>query len=512
MESMRVQREKSEGEPVRVTRKPDDVSSHRTLVLNDAHSLALRLGPIPNSQPPSLQTKLAINEPGDQYEQEADRVAEQVMRMPDPAIHLQRKCGCSGSSSSGESCEECSQQSLLQRTAIQTQSTPDIITPQSVPGALRSAGWPLDAATRAFMESRFNHDFGHVRIHTGQPATESAGELQARAYTLGRDIVFGSGQYAPETSEGKKLLAHELTHVIQQSSNSGAYGSNSSPGFSRLQRACLPAAVCSAPIAGSPGTFNVGEEALEEPHRRRREALPPGRAGLHGHGGRASQLEIFLRNNWPTGRARLRNIFGIFIDQDMSPTTGAITAPCLWLRPPIAGAPPDAWCTFVPGALNQEAATFNHGTGPIRGIPREAWRVETLRTLIHETQHAIFGTRRHPRIAGGPCSRRRVQSALTELNAVMSEFIVTFREPPVSGNSAHPALRDWFDNAIDGSGESIRGAVTDLRCHCDCADANNWIIHTFDFVVNTATTRWNAVERDLFNDELRGRAGLDWPL
>jgi len=218
-----MQREKGTSEPVGGDRRvrPNVAAVFRPLILNDVHSPAFRLGDAFGPYTPSshvLQTKLSISEPGDQYEQEADRVAEQVMRMPDPVIRLQRKCGCGGSTSSGESCAECSrQQSLVQRsTALQTQSSSQGATPLSIHGVLRSGGRPLDTATRAFMESRFNQDFGHVRIHTGPTASESAQELQARAYTADRDIVFGSGQYAPETSAGKKLLAHELTHVIQQ--------------------------------------------------------------------------------------------------------------------------------------------------------------------------------------------------------------------------------------------------------------------------------------------------------
>ena len=81
-----------------------------------------------------------------------------------------------------------------------------------------SPGCPLDGATRAFMEPRFGHDFSEVRVHADAAAAESAREINALAYTVGRDIVFGDGQYAPQTLPGQKLLAHELTHVRQQSS------------------------------------------------------------------------------------------------------------------------------------------------------------------------------------------------------------------------------------------------------------------------------------------------------
>jgi hypothetical protein len=88
--------------------------------------------------------------------------------------------------------------------------------PSIVPEVLRSPGQPLEPDTRAFMESRFGHDFSQVRVHTDAQAAESARMANARAYTVGREIVFGIGQYAPKTTAGKRLLAHELTHVVQQ--------------------------------------------------------------------------------------------------------------------------------------------------------------------------------------------------------------------------------------------------------------------------------------------------------
>jgi hypothetical protein len=82
--------------------------------------------------------------------------------------------------------------------------------------ALRIPGQPLDSATREFFEPRFGHDLGSVRVHAGRRASEAAGGIAAQAFTVGRDIVFGSGHYAPETARGRQLLAHELTHVVQQ--------------------------------------------------------------------------------------------------------------------------------------------------------------------------------------------------------------------------------------------------------------------------------------------------------
>ncbi len=96
--------------------------------------------------------------------------------------------------------------------------------PPIVHEVLRSAGRPLDPPDRAFMESRFGHDFSQVRVHADTRAGDSARTLEARAYTVGRNVVFAAEQYAPGMAEGRRLLAHELTHVVQQSSpadNSG---------------------------------------------------------------------------------------------------------------------------------------------------------------------------------------------------------------------------------------------------------------------------------------------------
>ncbi len=89
--------------------------------------------------------------------------------------------------------------------------------PPIVHEVLRSPGQPLDAETRAFMEPRFGHDFSRVRVHMDATAAESARAVNARAYTVGRNVVFGANQYAPGTHEGRRLITHELTHVVQQS-------------------------------------------------------------------------------------------------------------------------------------------------------------------------------------------------------------------------------------------------------------------------------------------------------
>jgi hypothetical protein len=131
---------------------------------------------------------------------------------PAPFGTLQRKCACGGSGSSGGECEECKKKKLQRWAAGSGPET----APSIVHEVLRSPGQPLDAATRALFEPRFGHDFSKVRVHADARANESARSVNALAYTVGPQIVFGAGLYQPNAAGGKQLLGHELTHVVQQ--------------------------------------------------------------------------------------------------------------------------------------------------------------------------------------------------------------------------------------------------------------------------------------------------------
>jgi hypothetical protein len=154
-----------------------------------------------------IQPKLTIDAPGDVFEQEADRVAEHVMRMPQP-VESQVRAGLS-------------EHPVAPAAQVQTKSShagdcAGIAAPAIVNDVLRSPGQPLDAATRAFMEPRFGHDFSTVRVHSDARAAAAASAINARAFTSNRSVVFGADQYAPQTESGRRLVAHELTHVVQQ--------------------------------------------------------------------------------------------------------------------------------------------------------------------------------------------------------------------------------------------------------------------------------------------------------
>ena len=238
----------------------------------------------------SVQAQLTVHPTGDIYAQEADRVTEQVMRTSE--LQLQRSCACGGA------CSECGTgQHDQDHVSLQPESVdPSDVRPTDIPPVvhevLRSSGEPLDPASRFFMEPRFGHsfsrvsvypsspqsysenlvigsphdpsereadakaarvvtitavpaggraDFSNVRVHTDARAAESARAVGARAYTVGDHVVFGAGRHAPQTSEGRMLLAHELTHVQQQTA-SGSEVMRRQPKGGEKEKADEPAA------------------------------------------------------------------------------------------------------------------------------------------------------------------------------------------------------------------------------------------------------------------------------
>jgi hypothetical protein len=203
-----------------------------------------------------IQAKLRIGQPNDKYEQEADRVAEQVMRMPEPRLQRQVEPEEQEEETlqakrlteqitplvqrqvepEEEEEEEAVQTKLADGMQMQRQEEPEEeeeepiqtkqvstraseVTPNlaSRIQSLKGGGQPLPRSVRAFFEPRFGHNFSQVRVHTDAEAAETARVLNAQAFTTGHNVIFGAGQYGPGTSTGNRLLSHELTHVIQQS-------------------------------------------------------------------------------------------------------------------------------------------------------------------------------------------------------------------------------------------------------------------------------------------------------
>lgn len=180
-----------------------------------------------------LQAKLRIDGPGDRYEREADVVAARVARgehappistITSASEGVQRKCACEAS---GEPCDHCAaeheeeEQTDVQRKAVNGSGASTDVSSGATPGldaaALQgSAGQPLGASTRGVFEARFGRDFSSVRVHEGGNVSLTARQIGAQAFTHGRDIYFAAGEYQPTDEAGRVLLAHELTHVVQQ--------------------------------------------------------------------------------------------------------------------------------------------------------------------------------------------------------------------------------------------------------------------------------------------------------
>lgn len=187
---------------------------------------ALRRAASQAPRPSVVQLKLATGPVDDPLEHEADRAADQVMRMPDAELsiaaaplHISRKCaGCE--EHEGHKCQSCEEEARGQQKGLQMKPAghagPAPEAPPIVEEVLRDPGQPLDVATRAFFELRFGHDFSGVRIHTDENAAESARAVGARAYTVGPHIAFAASSFAPSTDHGRRLVAHELAHVVQQ--------------------------------------------------------------------------------------------------------------------------------------------------------------------------------------------------------------------------------------------------------------------------------------------------------
>ena len=163
---------------------------------------------------PLLQRKLSVGSVDDPLEHEADTVAERVMRMAAPPIE-----GRSAADVAMRKCAECKDEEdeheIARKAFSADRSTPAEV-PPSVQMTLNRPGEALHPATRNFFESRFGRDFSGVSVHAGPLAAESAQSIGARAYTSGNSVVFANGEYAPATNAGRQLIAHELTHVVQQ--------------------------------------------------------------------------------------------------------------------------------------------------------------------------------------------------------------------------------------------------------------------------------------------------------
>lgn len=181
-------------EPLRPVVQDHPIRMLQRVIGNQASARLLSLGAVQRQLArgeSDAGASLNMSQPGDSSEREADRVAEQILRMRDSDPHVQR---------SGRAVDP----------------VPSNTTARPFASSSTGSSRPLAASERSFFEPRFGRDLGDVRLHAGASAARAARSLHAHAFTVGRDVVFGAGRYAPETAAGRRLLAHELAHVVQQ--------------------------------------------------------------------------------------------------------------------------------------------------------------------------------------------------------------------------------------------------------------------------------------------------------
>jgi hypothetical protein len=207
---------------VKKTESPDSVQSSAGYILrlqktigNRATGKLLRSG--------AILAKLKIGKPGHNYEQEADRVADRIIGMTEPADLTKQRP--EPSSLRQHTNNEGAVTEFVRPWISDNAASIKALQSELPFHSIRDNGRPLESDTRAYFEPRFGADFADVRIHTNREASETARAINARAYTIGRDIVFDKDEFQPENVTGKRLIAHELAHVMQHNSNESISGS-----------------------------------------------------------------------------------------------------------------------------------------------------------------------------------------------------------------------------------------------------------------------------------------------
>jgi Domain of unknown function (DUF4157) len=189
----------------------------------------------------------------------------------------------------------------IERSALSEQP---IEAPPIVHDVLRSPGHPLDPSTRARMEARFGYDFSQVRVHADAQASDSARAVNARAYTVGRHVAFASDEYTPHSIEGQRLLAHELTHVVQQQTLTGTVRTP----VMRQEKPVPPS------YSGCQPTQQAALDATVKDARRKINAPASVVAGAYGRPGSvmAANKALLMKHFHTTDRDDMRSILGTY--------------------------------------------------------------------------------------------------------------------------------------------------------------------------------------------------------
>src|SRR5262249_13397223 len=350
---------------------------------------------------------------------------------------LQRKCSCGSSGESGGECDACKEEKehgVVQRTAAGPAASGG--GPPIGKEALSSRGEPLGRAAREYFEPRFGHDLSGVRVHTDAIARKSADAVHALAYTVGNHIVFSDGTYSPGGADGRKLLAHELAHTIQQ--RPGLFRQPKAPPDRPLPphdptksaptaaAPCYGSAICKDLKTPSKLLAEQKDDPANKAKRDQRKAVcgkrPPDPAcTADGHGAPATQAQSLLKAYDPS---RPPADVKMLVDKDMEQGFSALTIKCANFVPPITGATD---CITVPEKMEQEATQFNTTLDPtIGGMDRGKWRERTLEILVHESEHTRFkqAFRADTLLSNLPACGNTTDAvaAMNELAAMLTEF------------------------------------------------------------------------------------------
>jgi hypothetical protein len=437
---------------------------------------------------------------------------------------LQRKCAC-GTQSSGPACSECSKESLQRRPAGMRMDAGAGIAPPIVHDVLRSSGEPLDASARAFFEQRLGHDFSCIRVHHDDRSADSARAVDAFAYTVGPHIVFNAGQYSPETEPGRQLLAHELTHAVQQGGSptdthgpiaidpSGAqeheaqsaaiYALHGRPSAATaqpasLQRACLTGAACTGAGQGAQTTQTLAQPQNVANRERRKQLCnkkpPDPGCTSDGHAARAVETEKLLFD-YDSERRTL--IHGIFVDKDIPSDWRAYRKDCNAFTPPLDG---DKNCIFVPDTLEKNACQFNNSKDPtIDTEPRDEWQRFTLRVLMHETGHARFKGLLPSTPGPTACKLDDINPELQEIAADLDEA-AALDKMLQSSSLTSQACRAAFDKVLSERwAKRAKDNWTRIRCACECEDAASYVRRTVD----TMSVDWDNELKVRYHEAIR---------
>ena len=289
--------------------------------------------------------------------------------------------------------------------------------------------------------------------------------------------------------------------------------------FTRLARACLPAAECAVPQTSLTNFVQETENKPENKSKadKRAENCAKGKPECtsDGHAAPATAIIKILQDRSPK---RLDYVSGIFVNKDMPADYGAVTVDCASFTPPLPIKNKNPSCTTVPASMEAEAKQYlNPKNRKIGGLERYAWLTQMLMTITHETEHGRFTLDtmdpkatflKGPSTAG--CSPADVGNDLTEMAAQMSEFPILLRRiQPFSDSIRKQKLAAWFQYHLSNGSEDVTGTLKSLRCRCECTDVDNYVKQTAEW----AQKAWNSYEKSVYNTEMKDPAhGLKWPV